>query len=117
MTEQEIFNQVYLGLKSQGFETSLSDNYVCAYKGTDGRKCAAGWLIPEGSYNPIIEGKDLFEVAKLDVFPNLFPMLGTPDKVEFVFDLQRVHDFSTSGSNMKARLVDFASNQYLTVPE
>lgn len=45
MTRQEIFDKVYLGLKSQGFRQSIN-NYQCVYRGPYGRRCAIGHLMP-----------------------------------------------------------------------
>lgn len=53
MELQEIFNTVWNGLLSQMRKsTKLGDSLSCKYRGAEGRKCAAGFLIPDEEYIP-----------------------------------------------------------------
>ncbi|MGG7519432.1 hypothetical protein ACQ3G6_16250, partial [Allorhizobium undicola] len=55
-TRQEIFDVVYRGLQEQGFRRS-ENNYRCAYRSSEGLKCAVGQLIPDERYSADLEGK------------------------------------------------------------
>lgn len=57
-TKQQIFDIVVEHLRKQR-ETSLSENGSCAYRGTNGLKCAVGCLIPDKKYDKNIEGADV----------------------------------------------------------
>lgn len=52
-TAQEVFDQVAKHLLTQN-KTSYSDDAVgiCAYRGSEGLKCAAGCIIADDEYNP-----------------------------------------------------------------
>lgn len=46
MTEQEAYDRVARGLKSQGFRRNVdADGVTCMYNGPDDRHCGVGWLI------------------------------------------------------------------------
>ena len=56
-TAQEIFNIVVAHLRQQNSKSMTSyDETLCAFRGTDGRKCAIGALIPDECYDPYMEG-------------------------------------------------------------
>ena len=52
MTNQEAFDRVIIGLKTQNWERSTSEDDCCAYRGEGGRKCAVGLLIKDEEYAP-----------------------------------------------------------------
>jgi hypothetical protein len=54
-SNQEIFNLVYTKLAAQGCP-SVDDKGMCRYRGPNGTKCAAGYLISEENYSPDLEG-------------------------------------------------------------
>lgn len=62
MNQQQIFNTVALGIRKQGgpslgFDpTQSGTEKVCLYRGANGRKCAAGHVIPDAEYRPAMEG-------------------------------------------------------------
>jgi len=105
MTEQEInqgiFDTVYRGLLAQKFasEKYVSNEYtnttrsVCAFRGSDGRKCAIGWLIPDDRYKPELEGN-------LAICPEVIEAMGLPipetvyvnSPILLAYTLQRLHD-------------------------
>lgn len=113
MTHQEIFNKVYLGLKSQGFQQSWDSSLeLCAYRGDDGLKCAAGWLIPDELYNPEFEGSAVSQLVKRSGKADPSKLF---DDTAFVSQLQAIHDcFKNS---MQERLEKFAEENGLEVPK
>lgn len=49
MNKQEIFDKVVSHLRAQK-KQALGSNHLCAYRGVDGTKCAAGCLITDEVY-------------------------------------------------------------------
>lgn len=63
---QEIFDFVVTKLREQG-EPSLDPvSNACLYRGPNGRKCAAGWLLPDGEQAK--EGVEAWNVPYFDGF-------------------------------------------------
>lgn len=86
MTRQEMFDKAYRGVMSQGGPSVYSGfNYACRYRGAKGRKCAAGWLIPDEQYSSSMEGITA-------------DFLGIFTDAEFVNDLQGAHDMHAACS-------------------
>ena len=56
MTNAELVKYVYDALVKQGGPSLNKEDLSCAYRGANGRKCAAGWLINDGEYSPSFEG-------------------------------------------------------------
>lgn len=108
--DQSIFDKVYLGLKSQGFERSMRKNEygdrICAYRGEDGLKCAAGHLMPNTTFRKSMEGNDVSSIS-------FFRKLGF---LTMVANLQRIHDESFLPEEMEANLLHFAKGNGLTIP-
>ena len=119
---QETFNQVYLGLKSQGFQKSRNQDQ-CAYRGEYGRKCAAGHLIPDEHYSPILEGgvivNDLDEISNRHqpAFKVTKLIMALGHDVSLASKLQNIHDLSYSPIDMMNRLEKFAKENNLQIPE
>lgn len=110
MTLQEMFDVIYKGLASQGFAQSRL--HGCAYRGGEGRKCAAGWLIPDDKYDESWEGKGIHRI------PYFFDLCGR--SIELLCDLgalQSIHDTSHDPEVMQKRLIEYARGMYLTIPE
>ncbi len=69
MTEQEIFNIVWLAMKKQG-RRSINrrssqipgSDCRCMYRGPGGLKCAVGCLLTDEEYDPEMEGKAVYEI-------------------------------------------------------
>lgn len=80
---QEIFTFVAEALLKQG-KPSISAKGNCLYRGSDGCKCAAGWLIPDEEYAENIEGKSVHGLSYFQSFVGL--------KLTLISDLQRAHD-------------------------
>ncbi|AGR47830.1 hypothetical protein SmphiM12_198 [Sinorhizobium phage phiM12] len=119
MTRQEIFNTVWKGLESQGWNVSMTaesnHHTTCAYRGANGRKCAAGWLIPDDEYEPSMEGMMVLET---DYFGNKF----SPTTLEFIADLQDIHDQFHLNPESSVLLLEpalraFAHKKRLKIPE
>ena len=110
MSLQDIFDTVYKGLREQGFKKSM-DGCGCAYRGADGRKCAAGFLIADEEYSSAMEGHNFKAL-------NIFHNFGfSSEKARFVAELQSAHDDSRGPQNMRLRLEQRARNCNLTIPE
>lgn len=103
MTKQEIFNTVCEHLVQQGGRSTVpnSSGYMqCAYRGEDGRKCAAGVLLKDehfhpafnssaiyGDYDPTIHTGAGYE-AEAALHASGVPL----DAFDLVHDLQLTHD-------------------------
>jgi hypothetical protein len=93
-TPQELFDKVVAGLRAQGsksvdrerrcneFTETAELVDVCKYRSKDGKKCAAGILIPDDLYQPNFEGTVVDGVAKFE----------SDDAELLVRDLQYTHD-------------------------
>ncbi|AKF13413.1 hypothetical protein PHIN3_150 [Sinorhizobium phage phiN3] len=119
MTRQEIFTTVWKGLESQGWNVSMtagsSHQTTCAYRGANGRKCAAGWLIPDDEYEPSMEGMMVLETA---YFENKF----NAAELEFIGELQDIHDQFHYNPESSVLLLEpalraFAREKGLKIPE
>lgn len=110
--KQKMFNKAVKGLASQDFQQSLSDG-TCAYRGLGGKRCAVGWLIPDGKYDAEMEG---FPVDDIGCFK------GT-QVLTFLLELQEAHDDAEHedvdrvSDVMKARLRSFAESHKLKLPK
>lgn len=118
MNNQEIFNKVWNGLKAQGFERSMAvvdeeDTLKkCAYRGENGRKCAAGHLIPDELYKKEFEGNGAYRLRLL------WDTLGIKEKdISTISNLQQRHDDADSPAGMERSLRCFANKNNLSIPE
>jgi hypothetical protein len=106
-TRQELFNAVALALIAQrgpSFEVGKG----CMYRGPNGRKCAAGHLIPDEVYRPTME---TISFSGLDT--PVYDAMGVDDKdVLFVQRLQRAHDAPVL--NSPGALSDASSDPFAT---
>ena len=86
-TIQTIFDIVTKGIISQGGPSydDSSEIVSCCYRGPDGRKCAAGWLIPDNMFDPAMNNMIISEVPEM--LPDKFR-----DELSFIRQLQRIHD-------------------------
>lgn len=113
MDKQEIFDKVAAGIIAQGGPSlkirpaRLGEPIECRYRGENGRKCAAGHLIPDADYRVSFEGlrfESLFyETARhraisgvpiSDEFQALFT---DPNAQELIQHLQTAHDWPPEG--------------------
>lgn len=131
MTKQEVFDIVYNGLKKQGFEKSEAGYQgltSCAYRGDNGRKCAAGMLFTDDDFNKavdlcIAESRMDAETARNNVncttsaaviIDRVRPDLR--EHLNLISALQKIHDRSVDSSDMQNTLVDFAKSLKLNIP-
>jgi hypothetical protein len=115
MNGQEAFTKVWTGLKAQGFLRALGEGGTCAYRGTEGRRCAAGILIPDAEYRPEFESKTISQLVRLKQVPSLNDM--SEDVRNVVQDCQWAHDDSITPADMEGNLRNVAARYKLTVPE
>ncbi len=107
-TQQELFDKIFTGLRSQGFERSMVGS-SCKYRGEQGRKCAVGYLIPDSHYTEELEGSGLY-------FLDTRKQVSVPkENLLFLCELQNIHD--CSHQMMEEELRRFAEKNQLTVPE
>ena len=127
---QEIYDTAVAGLASQGFQPAYNTDYggpSCAYRGTEGRKCAIGWCIPDELYVPEIEHRNIkyllvnWNHSVKDSLRGLFP---DSVSVNTLFELQRCHDNYVAASSainvvedMRKDLRDFGLKNNLQIPE
>lgn len=99
MTPQEVFNTVAEHLFQQGKQAGeykeeeirdgeYAPSFKCLYRGPEGTKCAAGFLIPDELYSPTMENRSIHDV--LESYPKLFELLGRNKAL--LSELQSIHD-------------------------
>lgn len=87
VSEQQIFNQVVAHLRKQGVQ-SINDKGVCAYRGAGGKMCAAGCLISDDEYTPLMDDNGDGLDWEVGVIRGIFP----EEHAELIKALQSVHD-------------------------
>lgn len=112
LTKQEMFDRAYRGLASQEWKQCLNANADgCIYKGSDGMRCAWGWVdrgIPE-IHNE--NSLDHMRHAGVGVIYTL-----DADSYAFALNLQSAHDDYDSPNAMRNAFEDLASEYSLTIP-
>lgn len=104
---QRAFNKAYLGLQGQDFRKSEDDEEKCMYRGPNGLRCAAGWLLPDSKYRAAFEGKSI------DGLP---PAIFGGVSYALLLALQSAHDDCSDAADMKRRLVLVAEKYDLIIP-
>jgi hypothetical protein len=97
-TNQETFDTVVTHLRAQGERAMGLDPATqvpaCFYRAPDGKRCAAGWLIPDDRYDPAFEHTGLGGMDDSGRNSNgvtlLMEELG--HDIELVAELQSIHD-------------------------
>lgn len=128
MNKQEIFDKVFTGLHHQGFQRSgdyergldgqaaIGANFDCMYRGPNGMKCAAGFVIPDELYTDTIEGVSFCD--ETGIMSNIHEGLNLDfDHVMFINDMQQIHDETSLPKLMREKLITFAELHNLTLPE
>jgi hypothetical protein len=82
---QEVFDYVSRHLLKQNKRSKDADNETCMYRGIGGLKCAAGVLVSDEEYKPLMEGKPFSVLVDLG-------FLKHSQQVGLVSRLQGVHD-------------------------
>jgi hypothetical protein len=84
---QELYDYIVEAIVKQG-RPSVGDNDRCLYRGPDGLKCAAGHVIPDSMYSPVImENAGVVTIHNQSGLPkSLIP------HVDLMCYLQNAHD-------------------------
>lgn len=129
-SRQEMFNRAWNGLKGQGWKTStFKDGRGCSYDGPDGRKCAWGWVDPEGTKDDPTKGDPTKGVTYNPRWTKTGQLSGTvltlriegiglaaliPNEDEgFIAQLQSVHDGAREGHEADLVNEDPATKWYM----
>ena len=117
-TAQEVFDYVIGHLVSQGGQSVSAFCSDCRYRGSDGSKCAVGFLIPNELYVWRMEGNSIIGLCK--DFPDLCAKTGIKKHKDILNGLQHMHDSVSTWQNQDSffheaqRIADLHN---LTVPE
>lgn len=106
-SKQEIFDQVsqhLLKQNAQSIKTYDSGYNMCAYRGNDGTKCAAGVLISDTEYTENMDGNTWIELVEKGIVPR--------ENVYLIRCLQTLHDLEQP-SLWKEGLEDIAEQHNL----
>lgn len=110
MTFQEMFDTAFAGLESQGFKKSSNLKLGgCCYRGDNGVKCAAGFLLPDNEHT---DENNRTPVESHPWFSNNF----NQEELTFLERLQKAHDTSAGPKSMRNLLIDLAERYNLTHP-
>lgn len=112
IARQNLFNDAFLGMKSQGFR-KCGDDFGCNYRGLDGLKCVIGHCIPDDKYSVNLENSTPEDAVVFNVLKELYPNIDST----FAYELQCCHDFSDSPVEMETALRSFALDNDIKVPE
>ena len=80
---------------------------ICAYRGQNGLKCAAGHLMPDSTFRKSMEGKSVDAIGFYRKSPYL----------KMIMSLQTTHDNSFTPKDMENNLKKFAKEHSLTIPK
>lgn len=99
MTDQELFDFVCTKLIEQGCKSLSSEwHNECAYRGANGTRCAAGWLISDEVYEPRIESIAVDPDYPDSIVSRHLIRSGVEERqLHLVADLQRAHDKVPNG--------------------
>lgn len=92
LTAQNVYDIVVNGLRAQGGPSYRTDpygpmhttSYYCQYRAPNGRKCAAGQIIPDDRYREGLEGTAWKSLST--EFPELEP------HTDLLSEMQKAHD-------------------------
>ena len=112
MTAQEIFDKAAVGLLTQKAKSYLvnpdgHESMVCAYRGANGKKCAAGFCIDDHTYIGNMEKRSINKVIEIFELRNLI------EHLDLLAPLQSIHD-QVSIDNWKAELLHLAKTKGLS---
>lgn len=119
MTNQEIFDRIYLALYKQG-RPSVDESGNCLYRSKNGLKCAAGHIIPDELYHTEYEGTT-FECLNDTI--NLLDF--DREQVQLIASLQSIHDSNTMFYEVRQRwfpiwkenMAKYANENGLNIPD
>lgn len=113
MTEQEIFDKVVNHLLTQNFQSmgyvgaDEYDDEICAYRSSEGLKCAIGCLIPDDLYDMGMESLSISSLCREFKLPDFF--FENQSLLEL---LQYIHDYK-SPESWRMDLEDLAKKRNL----
>ena len=112
MTAQEIFDKAAVGLLTQKAKSYLvnpdgHESMVCAYRGANGKKCAAGFCIEDSLYTESMEKNTITGVIQQ------FGLKELAVHEVLLSTLQSIHD-GVSIDNWKAELLHLAKTKGLS---
>lgn len=113
LTKQEIFDIVAVHLIKQG-ERAMNENGRCLYRSPDGKRCAAGKLMPDHLYKPFFENttfQDLPFLVRRACYQGIAEDFDTET---FIQELQQTHDLPQNWPDIKNVLVSFAEMNHLS---
>lgn len=118
MTDQELYNKVCDHLEAQGIQAKTGLGGICAYRGFNNSKCAAGCLILDEHYSPEMEGGVVspnFEGYKNELVRKALIESGVDSsQLALVSMLQNAHDINFSLQRMNEKLIFVAEKFQLT---
>lgn len=89
-TAQEVFDQAVAGIVKQGAQSREGHDGKCLYRGPNGLKCAAGWLMSDDEYTP---GFDLGQYGTGGSWPKMVRSKLVPNShAGLIAELQTAHD-------------------------
>jgi len=112
MTAQEIFDKAAVGLLTQKAKSYLvnpdgHENRTCAYRGANGKKCAAGFCIEDSLYTESMEQATIADVIQR------FNLKELAVHEVLLATLQSIHD-GVSIAAWKAELLHLAKTKGLS---
>ena len=103
-TPQEVFDWVAYNLLLQGRKSQCaraSGQFICAYRGLNDTRCAAGHLIADVHYDERMEGKSFTQLTML------YPQFKNIEHLEnLISNLQMAHDTSEFHANSEINIWD-----------
>jgi len=103
--KQVLFDTAIRKLAEQGHPSISGLTNMCAYQTLNGSRCALGWLMTDRAIN--IFGEFEGPVEEIDEFAN--GRVG----LEFLSDLQDVHDYAATRAQFRNAAYTFASKYRL----
>lgn len=117
LTEQEVFNTVYLHATKPNASRCVKNFDSCAYRNEEGNKCFIGVFIFNHDYNSQIEGERIQTLVRDPQFKNSDTgILLSKNSSEFLTELQGIHD-GCKVNRWKEWLICFAEKHKLKVPD
>lgn len=83
-TEQEVFDWVVYNLRRQGCRSVAHGG--CKYRGPNGTRCAAGWLIADDEYRPDWDDEGGYRWGTIALAARVFA------HKSLITELQNIHD-------------------------
>jgi hypothetical protein len=91
---QDAYDKVLKAIRKQKYIQSNDDSEgICAYRGSNGLRCAAGHLIPNSLYRKEMEGKHISALKR--IYPEIEKYFENAEAY-LLADLQMAHDFNLS---------------------